>query len=78
MIYEVIGWLGTIAILWAYFLISTRKTTSNSRKYQLLNFFGALGIIINSAVHGAIPSVGLNIAWLLIASYALFRMFSKK
>jgi len=73
MIYELIGWGGTGAILLAYLLLSTGKITSNSRKYQLLNLFGAIGIIINSVIHGAIPSVGLNVVWLLIALYGLVK-----
>jgi len=74
MIYEIIGWLGTAAVLFAYFLVSTRKIAPNSKQYQFLNLFGALGIIINSAIHHAIPSVGLNTAWLLIAVYALVKL----
>lgn len=78
MLYEIIGWGGTLAILTAYFLVSTKKITSDSKEYQLLNLFGAIGIIINSLVHGAIPSVGLNIAWLVISTFALYKIFSKK
>lgn len=71
MIYEIIGWMGTGAILLAYLLLSSGKLESNSKEYQLLNLVGAMGIIANSAIHGALPSVGLNIAWLLIALYGL-------
>lgn len=71
MIYEIIGWMGTGAILLAYLLLSSGKLESNSKEYQLLNLIGAMGIIANSAIHGALPSVGLNIAWLLIALYGL-------
>ena len=74
MFYEIIGWLGTGAILFAYFLVSTRKIAPNSKAYQLLNLFGAFGVIINSAIHHAIPSVGLNIVWLLIAAYGLLKL----
>jgi uncharacterized membrane protein HdeD (DUF308 family) len=74
MIYEIIGWLGTMAVLFAYILVSTRKIASNSKQYQLLNLFGALGMIINSVVHHAIPSVGLNTVWLLIAFYTLVKL----
>jgi len=73
MLIEIVGWVGTVAILFAYFLVSARKITPNSKKYQLLNLFGAMGIIINSAIHHAIPSVGLNTMWLLIAVYALIK-----
>lgn len=77
MIYEVAGWLGTGAILLAYFLLSTGKLASSSKSYQLLNLFGALGILINAAVHSALPSVGLNFVWILIAFYGLIKMFKK-
>ena len=73
MIYEIIGWTGTLAILLAYFLVSTKKISSDDRNYQILNLIGAVGIIINSGVHGAIPSVGLNVVWLLIALYGLMK-----
>ncbi|MFA5933259.1 MAG: hypothetical protein WCV81_03260 [Microgenomates group bacterium] len=61
MIYEIIGWIGTGLVLLAYFLVSTRRIAPTSKEYQLINLFGALGIIINSAIHMAIPSVGLNV-----------------
>lgn len=73
MFYEIIGWSGTFAILLAYLFVSTGKLSSNSKGYQSLNLFGAIGIIINSGVHGAIPSVGLNVVWLLIAVYGLVK-----
>lgn len=78
MIYEIVGWTGTILILLAYLLVSTKRITSDSKEYQLLNLFGAIGIIVNSLYHGAIPSVGLNIIWFLIALFALSKIFLKK
>ncbi len=77
MFYEIIGWAGTLAILFAYFLVSFRKISSSSKEYQLLNLFGAMGIIINSAIHGALPSLGLNTVWLLIALFALYKIAKK-
>lgn len=74
MIYEIIGWLGTLAVLIAYFLVSTKKITPTSKEYQFLNIFGAIAIIINSSIHHAIPSIGLNAVWLIIAIYALVKM----
>ena len=35
--------------------------------YQLLNFFGALGIIWNTFVQHAWPAMALNIVWAAIA-----------
>ncbi len=77
MIYETIGWVGTAAILLAYLLNSTKKLSVDDRKYQILNIVGAVGIIINSGIHGAIPSVGLNVIWLLIGFYGLLKVVKK-
>lgn len=77
MFYEIIGWAGTLAILFAYFSVSFHKISSSSKEYQLLNLFGAIGIIANSAIHGALPSVGLSTAWLLIALVALYKIAKK-
>jgi hypothetical protein len=73
MFYEIIGWLGTILILSAYFLVSIKKISSDSMVYQLLNLLGAGGVVVNSFVHRAIPSVGLNVVWLIIAIYGLVK-----
>jgi cell division protein FtsW (lipid II flippase) len=77
MLFEVIGWLGTITILLAYFLVSTKRLVVDDKRYHLLNAVGATGIIINSAVHGAIPPTVLNIVWLLIAVYGLIKASGK-
>jgi hypothetical protein len=74
MFYEIIGWLGAAVVLLAYFLVSTRRVAPDSKQYQLLNLFGAAGIIANSVVHQATPSVWLNAVWLLIAVYGLVKL----
>jgi hypothetical protein len=73
MFFEIIGWAGTGVILIAYFLVSTKKLEPTSKIYQFLNLFGAMGVGINSLLHRALPSVGINLAWMLIAIYALVR-----
>lgn len=65
------GWIGTILILAAYFLVSSRKIKPTSSAYQLLNLFGALGVLLNTLVNKAWPAVSLQIAWSLIALVAL-------
>ena len=74
MLYEIMGWAGTLAILLAYLLVTVHKLDSASRPYQLLNVAGAAGLIINASVHGALPSLALNAVWLLIALVGLLRI----
>jgi Ca2+/Na+ antiporter len=61
-------------ILSAYLLVSMGKVTGQSPIYQWMNIIGAAGFVINSGVHGAIPSTALNIVWLGIGAVALARL----
>jgi hypothetical protein len=69
---ELAGWAGALAVLLAYGLVSTERVTSRSPSYQLLNIGGAIGLVINSAWNGAIPSAVVNIIWIAIGVYALW------
>ena len=68
---DVGGWIGVALLLIAYALVSTRRLAGDSTIYQLLNVAGSILLIINSFFYGAYPSVGINIAWIAIALYAL-------
>jgi hypothetical protein len=70
---DVFGWSGVAALLIAYGLVSTKKLEGDSPIYQLLNLAGSALLIINSFYYGAYPSVGVNIAWVGIAVFALTR-----
>ncbi len=72
---EVAGWLAALCIVAAYALITAGKVGPTSVGYQLLNIFGAVGFIVNSGWHGAIPSVALNVVWLGIGFFGLMRYF---
>ncbi|MBZ9572367.1 hypothetical protein KJA15_03490 [Patescibacteria group bacterium] len=61
------GWIGMAFILIAYYLVSTKKVTGESQSYQLLNLFGAIGIVWNTFVQKAWPAMALNIVWAIIA-----------
>ncbi len=70
---DVIGWSGVTALLIAYGLVSTKKLEGDSTIYQLLNLAGSILLIVNSFFYGAFPSVGVNVAWVGIAIFALTR-----
>jgi hypothetical protein len=71
---EVVGWLGALLILISYGLLSAGRLDGRSRAYQLLNFFGALGFVINSGWNGAWPSAALNVVWMAIGAVTLARL----
>lgn len=74
---EMVGWSGTALVVAAYLLLTKRALKSDSSSYQLLNLIGAIGIGFNSLVNHAYPSVGINIAWSLIAVYGLAKALGK-
>jgi hypothetical protein len=71
---EVAGWVGALLILAAYVLVSAEKLTGRSPLFQWMNLLGATGFIVNGLWHGAIPSATLNIVWMAIAIFALWRI----
>jgi len=78
LLIELVGWVGAFLILAAYFLDSNKKISPTSYQFQFMNFFGAIGIIINSFYHHAIPGVVLNVLWLMVATYEISKIYFKK
>ncbi len=70
---EVAGWGAALLILGAYTLLSLGRLQARSALYQWMNVAGAVGFIINSGWHRALPSVGLNVVWCAIGVFALKR-----
>jgi len=77
IIIEVIGWLGSIAVVAAYLLVSYQKVESGSFFYQILNLFGSICLIINTFYNNAFPSMTVNIIWAFIAIAVLLKNFGK-
>ena len=48
--------------------------TGQSAVYQGMNVAGAAGFIVNGWWHGALPSAALNLVWMLIGAFALWRI----
>lgn len=70
---EVVGWAGAVLIVAAYALLSAGRLAADSRVYQALNIAGAAGLVVNGYARGALPSAALNVVWIGIACYALWR-----
>ncbi len=70
---EIIGWVASILIVGAYFLNMNGKLKSSAPLYIISNLIGGLFFTINTFVHGAYPSMLVNIIWVIIAIAALFK-----
>lgn len=74
---DIVGWIGSIEVVLAYFLISYQKIESRSPVYQLLNLTGAIFLIVNTIYYGAYPSTFINFVWVGIAAVALVKVVKK-
>ncbi len=68
---DVVGWVGAGLVLVAYGLLSAGKLGARSVPYQVMNVVGAVGMLINGYVRGALPSAALNLIWMGIGLYVL-------
>lgn len=74
---DIIGWIGTACLVAGYGIVSTRGTAPGFL-YQSLNLLGAMGLVVNGAYHGAWPSVGLNVMWLIIGGVGTTRLLLRR
>ena len=68
---QIIGWIGTFLIIFAYFLVSYKKVDGSSKVYQMINLFGAIGVGINVFHQQVWPAFALQIVWGIIAIFSL-------
>lgn len=74
IIIEIIGWVGAALILASYILLSNGKLHGQSPTYQWMNVVGAAGFVLNSGWNGAIPSAALNVVWMAMGLFTLWRI----
>ena len=70
---EIIGWIGAVLIVGAYYLNIIGKIKSSSALYIVSNLLGGIFFTINTFVHHAYPSMIVNIIWVFIAVAALLK-----
>ena len=54
------------------------RLSGQSILYQGMNVVGAAGFVVNGWWHGALPSTTLNVIWLLIGAWALWRIRAQR
>jgi hypothetical protein len=69
--FDTIGWVGAIALLVAYAMVSSKRLEGNSAAYQLLNISGSLLLAANTIFYGSYPSTFVNLIWAGIAVFSI-------
>ena len=77
--FDLIGWVGAVALLIAYAMVSHKKLEGDSATYQLLNISGSVLLAANTIFYGSYPSTFVNLIWAGIAVVAIVtrRRFSQ-
>ncbi len=78
LVIDILGWVGSVEVVAAYGLNSYQKLKSDSLTFQLLNFTGAIFLIINSIYKEAYPFTFINSVWSIIAIVAIIGILKKK
>jgi hypothetical protein len=73
-LFEVIGWVGSAAILLAYALNSYQRLRSDSLAFLLLNLTGGLLMMAYTFYKDALPNTFLNLVWVIVAIVAMIRL----
>ncbi len=77
LVINLLGWLGSVAVILAYVFVSTNRMAGDSLAYQLLNLIGGIFLIVNTVYLSAYPSAFVNLIWVGVALFALARIVRK-
>ena len=78
IIYPIVGWIGTIAYLLGYLLLSTNKLRSDQVSYHVLNIIGSIGLTANAVYYTDLPNIVVNVVWGMIAAGAIIVLLRKR
>lgn len=71
---EIIGLMAPVLFLYAYGMITLGKWSSESLRYQVLNFLGAIAILISLIDHWNLPVFILELCWGAISVYGMVKV----
>ena len=75
LIIEIIGWLGVVFYVIAYFLLTIGLVKPNGYSFHSLNMLGAAGLITVSAYQSDRPNLVVNVIWFAIGIFAISKRF---
>ncbi|MDR6805260.1 putative membrane protein [Dyadobacter sp. BE34] len=78
LILETLGWLGVVAYVLAYLLLTIGVLKPNGYPFHILNMTGAATLIVYSLEYGDKPNVAVNVIWLMIGIGAVARRLARR
>ena len=68
---DILGWIGMVLVLAAYFMVAFKKISAQSYVYHFLNLIGVVFLAVNVFAQKAWPVFVLDIVWGLVAIVAV-------
>ncbi len=78
LIADIVGNIGVVCFLVAYFLLQKGMLRHDELKYLLLNLAGALLLIFSLLINWNLSAFLLEAAWALISVYGIIKVLCKK
>jgi len=78
LLFDIIGWGGSLGLLLAYGLNSYQKIKSDSYTFLLLNLISGICLIAYTIFYKTYANTFLNIVWVIIAIPAIVRLAQRK
>ncbi len=75
LVVDVLGWFGAAVVVVAYALVSTGRGGGRAGGAQWMTPGASARLILNTASHGALPSLAVNVIWAGVAAVTLARGF---
>jgi uncharacterized membrane protein len=77
-IYELCGFIGVALLVYAYLRLQTGKWRGDIWQYPATNLSGALLILVSLYETPNIPSIAIELVWISISLYGLWRCWRMK
>ena len=75
---NIIGMLGTTAVVGAYFLLQIDKIDAKGLAFNLVNLIGAILLLISLLVHFNLASFVIELFWIIASVVGLYQYFKRK
>ena len=76
--YDWVGLLGTVTILLGFMMLQAGRLEGTGLIYQLINLFGAAGILVSLMGSFNLSVFLLEAAWMAVSLYGIVRSFKLK
>tara|TARA_B100001564_G_C20377246_1_gene550683 strand:- start:152 stop:409 length:258 start_codon:yes stop_codon:yes gene_type:complete len=78
VVFNFIGFTGVACILAAYFLVQTEIISAKSLIFPFINFMGAILLLISLLWTPNIPSIIIEISWIMISLWGIINALLQK